>query len=200
MNKIRLESVRDNLRRILSTISPTNFAWAAFTSPCEIMPYLFSMPIQTTMTQLICDNGHTIPDTRRANNTCCVISAGTAYVSVHDWMAQLKDETHHVCEECMQSTGTACTLYRQSLFTHELPLIALDFGNKQMQIDHSFTIMVDALHVSYTLCGVMYYGNSHFTSRIIQSSGMVWFHNGIATGKSMIYEGTLDSLNDNLIL
>ena len=69
-----------------------------------------------------------------------------------------------------------------------------------MQIDHSFTIMVEANNISYTLCGVMYYGDSHFTSQIIQANGMVWFHDGIATGESMRYDGTLDSLIDDLTL
>lgn len=196
-DEITVESVRDNFRRKLNTMFPTMFPWGFFTSPCEIMPYLFSMPIQTTTTLLICDNGHTRPDATRVNNTCCVLSAGTGYGSVQEWMDQLQDKTCHTCTGCLESTSTTCTMYRQSQFTHVLPLIGLDFSNKKIQIDHSFTIMVDAHNVNYTLCGVMYYGDSHFTSQVIQPNGMVWFHDGYTNGKSMRYDGTLDSLNDN---
>jgi hypothetical protein len=86
INEITLESVRDNFRRTMHAISPSMFAWGSFTSPYEIMPYLFSMPIQTTTTHLICDNGHTRADVARVNNTCCVLSAGTEYGSVQEWM------------------------------------------------------------------------------------------------------------------
>ena len=199
--KVTLESVRDNFRRALDALFPTQFAWASFSSPCDIMPYLFSMPITTTATHLECDNGHTIPDVIRINDTCCVMSAGRfRYKSVQDWMTLLKESTRHVCDECLQSTGTPHNLYRHSKFTHILPLIALDFCTQQIQIDHTITVRIDELEVGYILSGVMYYGNSHFTSRIIQANRMVWFHDGIATGKKMTYEGKLDNLNNNLDL
>lgn len=87
-------------------------------------------------------------------------------------------------------------MYTQSQFTHVLPLIALDFSNKKIQIYHSFTIIFDAHNVNYTLCGVMQYGDSHF--RVIRPNKMVWFHDGYANGKSMRYDGTRDSLSDSL--
>ena len=200
VNEITLESVRDNLRRKLNGISPRNFAWGSFTSPYETMPYIFSVPIQTTTTHFFCDNGHSRPDPARGNNTCCVLSATSYHGSVHEWMDQLRDKILHTCTACLESATTTCTMYRQTQITHVLPLIALDFGNKHIQIDHSFTIMVDGERVNYTLCGVIYYGNSHFTSQVIQSNGTVWFHDGIATGTSMRYDGTLDGLNDDLTL
>ncbi|KAF8218438.1 hypothetical protein L208DRAFT_1351415, partial [Tricholoma matsutake] len=40
----------------------------------------------------------------------------------------------------------------------------------------------------YYLRGVIYFAANHFTARLITRSGMVWYHDGIFTGRSLIYE------------
>ena len=48
---------------------------------------------------------------------------------------------------------------------------------------------------SYSLRGVIYYGQHHFTCRFISRRGVVWYHNGIATGSSLVNEGFLSSVD-----
>ena len=56
-------------------------------------------------------------------------------------------------------------------------------------------ITCDETRVSYNLRGIIYYKDQHFTSRFITGTGMIWFHNGILTGSSLIYEGRdIDSI------
>ena len=43
-------------------------------------------------------------------------------------------------------------------------------------------------HVRYTLRGVVYLKNEHFTLHVITSTGMIWFHDGMLTGSSLVYE------------
>jgi hypothetical protein len=45
------------------------------------------------------------------------------------------------------------------------------------------------------LQGVIYYREEHYTSCIVVNN-QVWFHDGIATGGNMIYEGELYSMNN----
>ncbi|KAF8222805.1 hypothetical protein L208DRAFT_1213142, partial [Tricholoma matsutake] len=40
----------------------------------------------------------------------------------------------------------------------------------------------------YDLRGVIYYVANHFTARVITGSGMVWYHDGLLTGWSLVYE------------
>ncbi|KAJ7285324.1 hypothetical protein C8J57DRAFT_1038335, partial [Mycena rebaudengoi] len=47
----------------------------------------------------------------------------------------------------------------------------------------------------YRLRGVVYHGGSHFTSRIVDSCGDVWFHDGITTKSTSVYGGTLESIS-----
>ena len=46
----------------------------------------------------------------------------------------------------------------------------------------------------YRLCGLIYLGNFHFTARIVQNDGSVWYHDGIRTGNKCAYEGHIDSM------
>ena len=39
------------------------------------------------------------------------------------------------------------------------------------------------------LAGIISYGQHSFTAQIILSDGQVWFHDGIDTGRSLIYNG-----------
>jgi len=63
-------------------------------------------------------------------------------------------------------------------------------------VDHSLAVAVEGQTEpkQYCLRGVIYYGSNHFTSRIISSTGQVWFHDGIVTGRSTEYEGTLEDV------
>ncbi|KAF9455434.1 hypothetical protein BDZ94DRAFT_1351343, partial [Collybia nuda] len=48
----------------------------------------------------------------------------------------------------------------------------------------------------YKLKGIIYFANEHFTCRIIQSDGTVWFHDGITTGRFLTRDGNIgDSIN-----
>ena len=52
--------------------------------------------------------------------------------------------------------------------------------------------------VRYNLRGIVYYQDQHFTSRFVTGADMIWFHDGILTGSSLlliIYEGQdIDSI------
>ncbi|KAF8867601.1 hypothetical protein BD779DRAFT_1464052, partial [Infundibulicybe gibba] len=48
----------------------------------------------------------------------------------------------------------------------------------------------------YTLRGVIYHGNDHFTARIITREGDIWYHDGMLTGSELIPDGTLASRVD----
>ena len=40
----------------------------------------------------------------------------------------------------------------------------------------------------YSLRGIIYFKNNHFTECLITNSGMVQFHDGMFTGRSLLYE------------
>ncbi|KAJ7223620.1 hypothetical protein C8J57DRAFT_1094271 [Mycena rebaudengoi] len=44
------------------------------------------------------------------------------------------------------------------------------------------------------LCGIIYHGDEHFTSRMFTTNGDIWFHNGITTRSSTRFEGNLRNI------
>jgi len=43
------------------------------------------------------------------------------------------------------------------------------------------------VRVRYILKGVVYLANEHFTECVITDTGMVWYHDGMFTGRSCVY-------------
>ncbi|KAF8234224.1 hypothetical protein L208DRAFT_1262732, partial [Tricholoma matsutake] len=47
----------------------------------------------------------------------------------------------------------------------------------------------------YNLRGIIYFAADHFTAHVITLNQMVWFHDGIFMGQSLVYEGSLPTFN-----
>ena len=75
-------------------------------------------------------------------------------------------------------------------------LLAFAVSASTTTVDHSLAVTVEEQTEpkEYSLRGVIYYGSNHFTSYIVTSTGHVWFHDGIATGRSTEYEGMLEDV------
>ncbi|KAF8230308.1 hypothetical protein L208DRAFT_1282563, partial [Tricholoma matsutake] len=53
----------------------------------------------------------------------------------------------------------------------------------------------------YYLRGIIYYVAEHFTAQVITGSGMVWYHDGLLTGWSLVYENCTNVIpHDDAIL
>ena len=62
---------------------------------------------------------------------------------------------------------------------------------------HKFKIKVNNNSTTLLyLKGIVYYGEYHFTSRIITKDGKIWFNDGIETGGKSIEEGHLSTMTD----
>jgi hypothetical protein len=190
-----LDSTRDDMRRYLHQLAPTHFRWGQFAAISILVEYLFSMPITTIQNDFICNNGH-ISETRRTNNTCCLLAINSTIQcgSVAQWMQELKEECNSrlTCPSCSEKMVISHKLLLP------LPFIAFDFSRKQLEIDHMFNVSINNDECTYRLQGIVYYSDSHFTARVIHNNGMIWFHDGIATKNNLLYEGTLHNFAHSL--
>ena len=97
----------------------------------------------------------------------------------------LNEETYHTCHRC----GDAVDVEYNFLV---LPsVIAFDFSGHRLDINHSIKITYDSVRHKYRLAGIIYYGHGHFTTQVVLLNGQLWFHDGITTGRNMIYQGKL---------
>ncbi|KAF8229276.1 hypothetical protein L208DRAFT_1287238 [Tricholoma matsutake] len=69
------------------------------------------------------------------------------------------------------------------------PLVSIKLGGNTALENLFFTSGND--RHSYHLRGLIYYSENHFTAWFFAQSGMVWYHNGLFTGQSLVSEGMM---------
>ena len=95
------------------------------------------------------------------------------------WMrANMKQITTVMCQSCH------IPLVNHIAFT-SMPLF---FRFKVDGVNVKWTLQIDLQQYQYRLCGFIYYGNNHFTSRIITPDGEVWFNDAIQYGRAYYFE------------
>ena len=178
--------MRDDMRQFLHQLAPHYFHWAQFTSFPLIAKYMLTFPADTMTYTYKCKNNHITP-ARTPDNTCLISAGNTIYASVLEWMTSMNEESQRSCITCSEKLTLVKT------FPFPLLFIALDFAGQLMHVDATFTVSINNAEICYRLCGVIYFGDSHFTSHVINDNHMVWFHDGRVTCEKMTYEGMLDN-------
>ncbi|KAI9069009.1 hypothetical protein FKP32DRAFT_1560572, partial [Trametes sanguinea] len=51
----------------------------------------------------------------------------------------------------------------------------------------------------YRLCGLIYFGQFHFTSQVVTRSGEVYSHDGIKTGSKLTFKGNLVGMDSKML-
>ena len=84
-----------------------------------------------------------------------------------------------------------------STFVQVPPLLAFDLSdnfNCLLPLDLVLQVTCQDSQFSYNLWGIIYFNNEHFTECIITKTNLVWYHNGMFTGHSLVYESNNLSL------
>jgi hypothetical protein len=71
-----------------------------------------------------------------------------------------------------------------------------------LTLDSIIWISCEDSRICYILRGVIYFNNDHFTERVVTSTGMTWYHDGIFTGRSLVYESQIltSITNENAVM
>jgi hypothetical protein len=79
---------------------------------------------------------------------------------------------------------------KRTTFVRAPPLLAFDISisTSLVTLDPVLWILCNNSRIRYVLRGIIYFDNQHFTERVITSTGMIWYHDGIFTGRSLVYE------------
>ncbi|KAJ7238670.1 hypothetical protein C8J57DRAFT_1086819, partial [Mycena rebaudengoi] len=51
----------------------------------------------------------------------------------------------------------------------------------------------------YSICGAVYLKANHFTSRVVETNGSIWYHDGILTSSNCEPDDNLYSLQSNFL-
>ena len=94
------------------------------------------------------------------------------------------------CSECESN------LMKHKYYTEVPKLMVFEYPNQKIATSHKITFKSNGDTTVLHLRGIVYHGSNHFTSRIISSEGDIWFHDGIATGKSCEDDGHLSTTSN----
>ena len=121
---------------------------------------------------------------------CHVLTLDDTDMDVASLMGANESQTY-VKKRCVRCSGL---VYRKA-YLDEIPsLIAVETTvatpSVQLCLCHGSETVV------YTLRGLIYWGQFHFVSRVVDKNGQVWFHDGMSTGSGCQWERTIGLSSD----
>ena len=190
--KYTLEEVQDYLRRALQHFDPAHFAWGMYTSVHSVVDNILMTEFPVLTSKLICPSGHLVARPHIISIKDCFVCLTRDHPeSLQGHLDEHWSITASQCSSCLVQ------LVRQYRFACSPPMLAFDVsGDTVTGIEHDLNVSVNGKVCRYQLRGVVYHNTNHFTARIITSAGHVWFHDGVATGSSMVDEGPVLTFGD----
>ena len=192
LKQINLEDARNSVRLILHHKDPTAFPYG--TNGVDISDLLLHMFTEKSIGKIIfnCEKC-SVSRTSASKLTNLFSITLKKFSTIQEHLdASIKKTKKCTCGHDVTKTYK----YNSSV---DFQAISLTHGSQGIKISKSITLYNGTNHVVLPIRGAIYYGNSHFVSRIISSAGKVWYHDGIETMQQCIHEGYLiDYTEDNL--
>ncbi|KAJ7246209.1 hypothetical protein C8J57DRAFT_1081696 [Mycena rebaudengoi] len=190
-----LEEIRDNVRHTVHSLEPMDFPYGHNNASVEKLA--MKMVVDKACGEAVthCDTcnvslpGQTVTFSPHLN---VVPSANRIPRTLQDWMNNhFNKSTNAPCFKCWESDHVHRNLIRTTTLTDVPLLLFVGFSTNRVSIDQVLKLHCnDRLNVIH-LRGIVYYAELHFTSRIITPSGDIYFHDGISTQKSTVFEGNI---------
>lgn len=155
-----LEQIRDFIRHRLARFS-AEFTFGSYASVHSVTEQLLKTCEPVTTSNLCCPNSHVIDRNPSSTSNCEIIIFGSPYLQA--FVDNFTVETAAKCSTCNTY------LSRVTKFIQTPPLLAFDLGNNAPFLDPVVWISCRDTCVRYSLRGIIYFENGHFTERV------VWF-------------------------
>jgi len=181
-----LEQIRDYLGRRMARMSD-QFTYGQYTGVHAVVGQLLAANKAIMVSRRNCRAGHELHNIsdERVSDSCQILTTHalpgrTLQQCMNDFVLPLSAK----CPTCHEN------LHRLSSFVWHPPLLEIDLQEGMSAFDPDLTIEVNRLRRTYSLRGVIYYDDAaeHFTARIVTKAGIVWYHDGIFTGRSLVYQ------------
>ena len=194
-----MEDARDRIRAMLFNANPQAFMPGhRGTDVHELCQYMLTSEADRVYKQLYCTHCRTELENQEVNNFTSwhcsrpVWNRKTARLgSVNDqptskWLkVNTQTKSGRFCPTCIKPLEKRHVFDIPPLF---IPLI-VDEGIS-VKLEHS-AILNDS---EYHLIGIVYFGSFHFTCRVIDAHGEIWYNDGLATGRKCEYEGNIKDI------
>jgi hypothetical protein len=96
--------------------------------------------------------------------------------SICKWLGSLEHETHEKCPLCLSA------MIQPISFKFIPSVLVFEINSKNIKVSKTLKFEQEGETAVLDIRGLIYHGDFHFTSCIIGTDGMVWYHDGITTG------------------
>jgi len=110
------------------------------------------------------------------------------------WLGSLEHETHEKCPHCFAA------MMQPINFKSAPSLLVFEINSRKIKVSKTLKFEQKGETVVLDVRGLIYHGDFHFTSCIIGTDGMVWYHDGMTTGSSCENEGDFDKFSSRKLL
>ena len=103
--------------------------------------------------------------------------------------SHMRHQSQQVCDNC--NAPLESTIH----FSETHKLYAVDITDRDVILSRTVKIQGSVRATTLHLKGLVYHGGYHFTCRIVDESGNIWFNDGITTGRISIKDGKFGSVS-----
>ncbi|KAF8224095.1 hypothetical protein L208DRAFT_1313282 [Tricholoma matsutake] len=181
-----LDQIREYMRHHLARLSG-NFVFGEDTSVNSVLDHLLTLASVITRLVQFCPRGHDV-DMQQAKSSSChiVLSRDGCSLDLQEYLNDITMPWNATCTVCPD------ILSHRFTFTLHPPLITIKHHEDPSTLEE-LDITSGSVRWKYHLRGLIYYAAEHFTVCFIARSGMVWYHDRLLTGQSLVYEGIMGS-------
>ena len=114
--------------------------------------------------------------------------------STSHWLRSLVYETHGRCPECFSA------MMQPISFKFAPNVLIFEINSRNIKLSKTLKFEQEGETVVLDVKGLIYHGDFHFTSRIIETDDIVWYHDGMTTRSSCENEGDFDKFSSRNLL
>jgi hypothetical protein len=188
-----LESARNKVRRLLHQRSPDLFPYGYAGTPIvEMAEQLLRSDNIIASTWLKCiDCKNEEINRSRDLQTCVIQCSDTECTTAMCLQKRLK--YRHPTKKCVSCHGEVNQITKFEIIPK---VLVFAINHPSVGVSKKICFREGDNNVVFGLKGIIYTGDFHFTARVC-TDGVVWFHDGMVTGRNCKYEGKLSAFSDS---
>ena len=109
--------------------------------------------------------------------------------STSHWVRSLEHETQEICPGCFSE------MIQPISFKSVPNVLIFEINSRNIKVSKTLKFEQKGETVVLGVKGLIYHGDFHITSCIIETDGIVWYHDGMTTGISGENEGDFDKMS-----
>ena len=114
--------------------------------------------------------------------------------STCNWLGSLKHETHEICPQFFSA------MMQPLSFKTSPSMLVFEINTRNIKVSETLKFEQEGRMVVLDVRGLIHHRDFHFTSRIIGTDGIVWYHDCMITGSNCDNDGDFDKFSSNNLL